>query len=357
MRCSYPQVKFAQSVLLSAFVCCSVSAQAPPAPASASPYSATKAAWVTGPLEQSAYQSSLRALWQDPRLKTVGLSRSRRGDYPTAIVAHAGEEPSLLGNQADCFYITLVVFAAAILIQHYRRRAQSVEAHVAALLEERGRMARDCHDTLMAGFTAISWQLDATAKMFRDAHQESTAAAKSCEIVRTMVSQSEAEARRILCDLRDTAEANGSLSHALARTLRANHLCQSVTTTLNVEGAELPLAPECVHHLVCIGQEAVTNAIRHAEASYVQVQLRYESDCLNLSIQDDGRGFHTSGQGELRLGHFGIRVMEERTNKLGGTFSLRTKVGTGTEIMVRVPVRTVQPSVQKQSRRTRWVRA
>lgn len=357
MRCSYPQFKFAQIVLLSAFVCCSVNAQAPPAPASASPYNATKAAWVTRPLEKPEYQSSLRAQWQDPGIKTVAVSRARRGDYPMAIVARAGEETSLLGDQANCFYITLVLFAAAISIQHYRRRAQSVEAQVAGLLEERDRMARDCHDSLLAGFTAISWQLDATAKMFRDGNQESTAAAKSCETVRTMVSQSEAEARRILCDLRDTAEANGSLSQALARTLRANHLCQSVTTTLNVEGAELPLAPECVHHLICIGQEAVTNAIRHAEASCVQVQLRYESDCINLSIQDDGQGFHTSGQGESRLGHFGIRVMEERTNKLGGTFSLRTKVGAGTEIMVRVPVRTVKPSVQKQSQRTRWVRA
>ena len=355
MRCSYTQVKFAQAVLLIAFVCCSINAQAPPAAASPSAYSATahsatRAAPVADPLEQPT-------LWQDPRLKTVGFSRGRRGDYPTAIVARAGEEPSLLGNQANCFYITLVLFAAAILIQHYRRRAQFVEAEVAALREERDRMARDCHDTLLAGFTAISWQLDATAKMFRDGNQESIAAAKSCETVRTMVSQSEAEARRILCDLRDAAEANGSLSQALARTLRADHLCQSVTTTHTVEGTEFPLAPQCVHHLVCIGQEAVTNAIRHAEARCVQVQLRYECDCLSLSIQDDGRGFPTSGQGESRLGHFGIRVMEERTNKLGGTFSLRTAVGAGTEIVVQVPVRTVRPSVQKQSQRTRWVRA
>lgn len=259
-----------------------------------------------------------------------------------------------------CFYITLVLLAAAIPICHYWRRAHSLQGHIGLLLEERQRIARECHDTLMAGFSAISWQLDATAKIFRDGNQESTPAAQSCELVRTMVSQSQAEARRIIWDLRDTAEAAKSLSQALARTLQADHLCQSVTTTLNVEGTEPSLAPDRVHHLVCIGQEAVTNAIRHGEPSCVQVRLKYESDALSLSIHDNGRGFRNSG-GNARNGHFGIRVMEERTLKLGGTFRLQTQIGAGTEITVRVPVQVpvhaIQPSVQKQHQPMRWVRA
>jgi signal transduction histidine kinase len=64
-----------------------------------------------------------------------------------------------------------------------------MEGHIGLLLEERDRIARECHDTLMAGFSAISWQLEATAKIFRDGNLESTPAAKSCELVRTMVSQ------------------------------------------------------------------------------------------------------------------------------------------------------------------------
>ena len=256
-----------------------------------------------------------------------------------------------------CFYITLVLFAAAIPIRHYWRRARSLEGHIGLLLEERQRIARECHDTLMAGFSAISWQLDATAKIFRDGNLESTPAAKSCELVRTMVSQSQAEARRIIWDLRDTAEATKPLSHALARTLHTNYLCQSVPTTLNVEGTEPSLAPDCVHHLVCIGQEAVTNAIRHGESSCVQVRLQYESDALSLSIHDNGRGFRNSDGNGSRNGHFGIRVMEERTLKLGGTFRLQTQIGAGTEITVRVPVQAIPPSVQKQHQPMRWVRA
>jgi signal transduction histidine kinase len=256
-----------------------------------------------------------------------------------------------------CFYITLVLVAAAIPVHHYRRRVQSMEGHIGVLLEERDRIARECHDTLMAGFSAISWQLDATAKIFRDGNLDSTPAAKSCELVRTMVSQSQAEARRIIWDLRETADATKSLSTALARTLDANHLCQSVTTTLHVEGTELSLSPDCVHHLVCIGQEAVTNAIRHAEPSCVRVQLKYESDALSLSIHDDGRGFSNSGGHGSRHGHFGIRVMEERALKLGGTFHLNATIGAGTEIRVRVPVPAMRQSSQKQHQLVRWVRA
>jgi len=250
-----------------------------------------------------------------------------------------------------CFYITLVLFAAAIPICHYWRRVQSLEGHIGLLLEERHRIARECHDTLMAGFAAISWQLDATAKIFHDG--EPTPAAKSCDLLRTMVAQSQADARRIIWDLRDTAETTKSLSHALARTLHANYLCQSVPTTLNVEGTEPSLAPDCVHHLVCIGQEAVTNAIRHGEPSCVQVQLKYESDALSLSIHDNGRGFCNSDSNGSRNGHFGIRLMEERTVKLGGTFRLQTQIGAGTEITVRVPVQVPVEAIQPM----RWVRA
>jgi signal transduction histidine kinase len=343
MRCFYPQVKSGHVVLLFALACCSVRAEDAVPPASASSYVATTA--------------PLRSTWQNPRLEALEFRRSSRGVEPMAIAARQDDEPRLRAYQAISFYITLLLFAAAIPILHYWRRVQSLEGHISILLEERDRIARECHDTLMAGFSAISWQLDATAKIFRDGNLESTPAAKSCELVRTMVSQSQAEARRIIWDLRDAAEATGSLSGALARTLDANHWCQSVTTTLNVEGAELSLAPECVLHLVRIGQEAVTNAIRHAEPSCVQVQLKYESDAVSLSIHDDGRGFQTPDESRSRQGHFGIRVMEERTHKLGGTFHLNTMIGAGTEITVRVPVQATRPSIQKHHQRMWWVRA
>lgn len=113
--------------------------------------------------------------------------------------------------------------------------------------------------------------------------------------------------------------------------------------------------PGCVHHLVCIGQEAVSNAIRHAQASRIVIHLKYESDALSLCIRDDGRGFHASDRSSSRRGHFGIPVMEERARKLGGTLRLQTSAGTGTEVTVRVSFNAMLQPVNQEHHVIRWI--
>jgi signal transduction histidine kinase len=112
---------------------------------------------------------------------------------------------------------------------------------------------------------------------------------------------------------------------------------ESIDMQLRVEGQEVPLAPGCVHHLVCIGQEAVTNALRHADPDMISVHLEYRADSLSLSIKDDGCGFRASDKLTALYGHFGIPVMEERARKMGGSLRVETSAGNGTEILVHVP--------------------
>lgn len=264
-----------------------------------------------------------------------------------------GEKPEIY--ETWYFYLALLVIAIVLPAYLYRRRVQMMKGHIGIVLEERNRIARECHDTLMAGFAAISWQLEATAKLFHDSELTATPAAKSCELARSMVSHCQAEARRIIWDLRDSDEMTNVLSQALARTLSANHLKEQISTVLDVEGDEPPLPPGCVHHLVCIGQEAITNAIRHARPSNITVRLKYGSDALNLSIQDDGRGFQSSDRSASRHGHFGIPVMEERTRKLGGTFRLQSNVGSGTEVSVWVPFNAMQLPINQEHHVIRWI--
>ena len=270
-----------------------------------------------------------------------------------AVTLSVGEHTEIY--QTWYFYLALLLLAIVLPAYLYRRRVQMIKGHMAIVLEERNRIARECHDTLMAGFAAISWQLEATAKLFHDGDLSSTPAAKSCELARSMVSHCQAEARRIIWDLRDSDEMTNVLSQALARTLSANHLRESIATVLDVEGDELPLPPGCVHHLVCIGQEAITNAIRHANPTDITVHLKYEADALSLSIHDNGRGFQSTGHSASRHGHFGIPVMEERTRKLGGTFRLQTMVGSGTEVSVRVPFNAMQLPINQEHHVIRWI--
>jgi ligand-binding sensor domain-containing protein/signal transduction histidine kinase len=253
------------------------------------------------------------------------------------------------------FYLALLVLATAIAVHLFRRRVRLMQGRIGIVLEERNRIACECHDTLMAGFAAISWQLEATAKLFRDTDSASTPAAKSCELARSMVTHCQAEARRIIWDLRATEEVTSVLSQALSRAITENHIQETIETTLDVEGDEVPLAPGCVHHLVCIGQEAVSNAMRHGQPSHIAVHLKYESDALNLSIRDDGRGFLAADRSASRRGHFGIPVMEERARKLGGTLRLQTTAGIGTEVMVRVSFNALQQPANQEHHVIRWI--
>jgi signal transduction histidine kinase/ligand-binding sensor domain-containing protein len=236
--------------------------------------------------------------------------------------------------QAWWFYALLCALIAAGAVRLFRWRLVRAKGELGVVLEERNRIAREWHDTLMAGFAAISWQMETTARLLGS---ETGPAAKACELARNMVRHCQAEARRILWDLRENQEATGPLSSALSNALRPLSAKQGIDMRLQVEGQEVALAPGFVHHLVCIGQEAVTNALRHAVPNIISVHLQYHADWLSLSVKDDGCGFRASDKHAELHGHFGIPVMEERARKLGGSLRVETSAGNGTEILVHVP--------------------
>jgi len=307
------------------------------------------------------------AEWTYTRARVARYRRLPPGNYRFEVQARSsGEEwSSTVASvavkqhpylyQTWYFYAVLLLVAIAFGVQLFRRRVRMIKGRIGIVLEERNRIARECHDTLMAGFAAISWQLEATAKLFRDSGADATPPADSCELARSMVAHCQAEARRIIWDLRDTDEVTNLLSQALSRTLSANPSNEDIKTTLEVEGEEVPLAPGCVHHLVCIGQEAVSNALRHANPAHITISLRYESDALSLCIRDDGRGFYVSDLSGARSGHFGIPVMEERARKLGGTLRLQSSVGEGTEVIVRVSFNAMLQPVSQEHHVIQWI--
>ena len=240
--------------------------------------------------------------------------------------------------QTYWFYAALLVMFCLTTIQLFHWRMTRMRGALGMILEERNRIAREWHDTLMAGFAAISWQLESTVRLLRENNSGSeNPATDSCELARSMVSHCQAEARRVIWDLRDSDEPADMLSLALKRTLSTMRPARDVQTRLEVLGQEVPLAPGSVHQLVRIGQEAVSNALRHAEPNRIDILLDYQRNALCLSVRDDGRGFQPAAAAEIMKGHFGIPVMEERARKLGGTLRVDTAMGHGTEIVVNIP--------------------
>ncbi len=290
----------------------------------------------------------------------------RPGDYRFEVQVRAPGQPwstpiaVLSVVQRHFFYQTwyfymLLLFGLAVLaIELLRQRDQLLKGQIGMVLEERNRIASDFHDTLMAGLAAISWQLEATAKLLAGFDDRNVRAAQSCELARKMVAHCQAEARRIIWDLRDSDEITEILSQALSRALAANCLREDIDFSFEVEGDEVPIAPAAVHHLVSIGQEAVNNAIRHSGATRIAVRLKYEGDSLHLNIRDNGCGFHFL-EPRTRPGHFGILVMQERARKLGGALRVNTAPGAGTEIVLTADFQAIHPPSDQQQRVVHWI--
>jgi signal transduction histidine kinase len=107
--------------------------------------------------------------------------------------------------------------------------------------------------------------------------------------------------------------------------------------SLKLEGTPRRLAGIMEHHLLRMGQEAIANAVRHAQASRIEVRVRYDEREVVLEVKDDGRGFDPSEALATAAGHFGLLGLRERANKLQGRLRIESKSGAGTLISVTVP--------------------
>lgn len=209
----------------------------------------------------------------------------------------------------------------------YRRRWRG---KLAAVVEERNRISREWHDSLMAGFAAIAWQLEDARDQLGGAPDE---AQVSLDLARDMVRHTQAEARRIIWDLRLNLDNQTSLQTALSE------LCQRLSSSAHVqvrtemEGREQPLSEVLKHNLLRIAQESLYNAVQHARPDSILVGLRYDVDAVTLRIKDDGCGFADDGTRTVELGHLGIAGMEERARRLAGRLDIRSSPGAGTEVV------------------------
>jgi ligand-binding sensor domain-containing protein/two-component sensor histidine kinase len=236
--------------------------------------------------------------------------------------------------QTYWFYIALAAVAGLVVWGTYRLRLRQLKAQFSSVLIERNRMARDIHDTLAQGFVGISLQLEAVGKML----DESPRSAKQhLDLAQDMVTHSLTEARRSVWDLRSQALESADLATALSDIARRLTSGTSVQAQLSVVGATRRLDAAVENNLLRIGQEALTNAMKHARAKKLHIELSFHSKHVELRIRDDGCGFDTNDKSHSEDGHFGLIGMLERAERLKGHLQLNSRPDAGTEILVTVP--------------------
>jgi PAS domain S-box-containing protein len=232
--------------------------------------------------------------------------------------------------------------------------AAAKHAHQDAVLEERTRMARELHDTLAQGFAGITTQLEAAEAALANVPPSAPAdSLDACQAqlavyqaqlekvqsrigkARDLARESLTEARRSVTALRLPALEAAPLSDALARFLTQRVLGTATNSRYVLEGVPQALPAQIEHFLLRIGQEAIVNAMEHAQAHEINVVLSFEPGQVRLCVRDDGQGFDPQLPAPGRFGIVGIR---ERAEKVHGTLTLVSRPGDGTQIALTVPV-------------------
>ncbi|KAB8318232.1 AAA family ATPase [Tolypothrix campylonemoides VB511288] len=202
-------------------------------------------------------------------------------------------------------------------------------AEAASILEERNRMAREIHDTLAQAFTGILLHIGAATQVLTD---DVAATQTHLEMVDELARTGLGEARRSVTALRPQLLEDGSLHSALYRLVVQMRATTDTALIYEIKGAAYPLPNEVENNLLRIGQEALTNAIKYADAGEIRVELVYDNAQCILRVKDDGRGF---GVGSIpRVGGFGLLGMSERAENIGAQLMIRSQPGQGTEIVV-----------------------
>lgn len=236
------------------------------------------------------------------------------------------------------FYVLcgLVVLATAWSL--YGIRVRSMRTRFAAVLDERSRLAREIHDTVIQGCTGISALLEAMASTSR---KDPSAKDGLLEIARVQARTTIDEARHAIWNMRHEREADVDLIAALrnvaAQTTRGAETNQPgplVDFEHDVE--RIAVGASVAHEILMTVREAVYNSVQHSRCARVEMQLTTQGDDMTICVTDNGCGFAMNGSGAAADGHYGILGMHERVQRLGGQMELTSARGEGTRVRLRL---------------------
>lgn len=248
--------------------------------------------------------------------------------------------------------IQAIAHPMTLAIQLARQaRQQRDEARNTAVLRERNRIARDIHDTLAQSLTAVLFQAQAATGALDRETPEPQTALRHLSRVSALTGEGLEEARRAVFALRplrlESAGDGSTLGAARARLCDERRAQSGVSAHYLQEGAPQPLSPRLEAGLLRVAQESLFNVTRHAEASAVWVELAFENGAVALRVQDNGLGVEAAALRAFEMrkpqvrtdgGGLGLAGLRERAEALGGTLTLSSRPGQGTEVRVVVPL-------------------
>lgn len=268
-------------------------------------------------------------------------------DNPAAV-----SEATLVFRKEPHFYATwwfvsmCLVLAGLASLAAYRWRVRSLQLRFRAVLEERGRLAREMHDTVIQGCTSVSALLEAIASLEREnqaLHEE------LLNYARTQVRTTIDEARQAVWNLRHRDEPQEDLSQSAAAIAEHTSREFGIAVEARSEGSRFPIPRSIAHEILMVIREGVFNAVLHGRPSRVEIEIAYGRDDLQVVVRDNGAGFDPAAVARDGRAHYGIEGMRERVERLNGRieWTSRTGTGHGTEVRFRIRRAALTPAKEK----------
>ena len=247
--------------------------------------------------------------------------------------------------------VILFLFALAVLYQlRLQQVARQVRARMEERLEERERIARDLHDTLLQSVQGLILKFHAVSKQI----PADTAAYDALEKTLDHADQVLAEGRDSIRNLRVNSASLSDLPAAFRSVAEETSQGRDAIFKTVVEGHARDLHPLVLEESYCIGREAIINALTHSEGRHVEAEITYDSRLFRLRVRDDGRGIEPKIlEAGGRSGHWGLQGMHERAQKIGGQLKFWSRPETGTEVELTVPGTTAYQASSQRSKKFR----
>ena len=240
------------------------------------------------------------------------------------------------------------IFVALLWLLHLvrvRQLAREFNMTLDARVNERTRIARELHDTLLQSFQGLMLRLQLVEELLPEGKVKQ-------ELEKTLERGEQAivEGRNAVQDLRTSTPTTNDLTQAV--NALGDELVEDDATTFRfvVEGTAQELRPIIRDELYRIAREALRNAFRHAQAEHVEAEITYGERAVRLRIRDDGRGLASDILEEGRTGHFGLPGMRERAKQMGATLHIWSSLGAGTEIELTIAGAKAYASAPRNSR-------
>lgn len=233
----------------------------------------------------------------------------------------------VVDEQLNSLSFQLKDISESLLAFHEKHRPLALEQEEAIITQERKRLARDLHDS-------VSQQLYAAAMIVsavRHHAGEDVAIVQQIEVLEKIINDSQREVRALLLHLRPVTLENKTIAQGITVLLNELQPKVGIAIIADIEECDMPSSVE--NHLFRIVQELLSNTLRHAKATRIEVYLKRDNQRIKFRFIDNGQGFDVK---QALVGHYGLQNIKERVTGIGGQINIVSVPYEGTRVDITI---------------------